>query len=73
MLKIVSDKPGAQQRRPWNPQPGRLNPGATNTRDRLQFAATQAKLRTLQADWLWNTVGPEGRRRLLQEHGLIER
>ena len=70
MHQVLPIRPGAQQARPWNPQPGRL---ATTTRGRLAFAATQAKLRELEKDWLWKNVGPDGRRRLLQEHGLIER
>jgi hypothetical protein len=75
MYQTLSERPGAQQRRPWNPQPGRLNPQAStgHVRDRLQFAATQAKVRALESDWLFQSLSAEGQRRMLVEHGLIPR
>ncbi len=63
MIVAFPDRPQAAQR-PWNPQPGRLD-----TRQRLQKSVA---IQALERDWLWQHVGPEGKRRLLQEHGLID-
>ena len=67
--------PHRSTERPWNAQPGRLNPSAATSspRDRLRFAATQARLRSLQEDWLFQNASPAGRERLLREHGLLPR
>ena len=64
MYLVTNERPQAASR-PTHPQPGRLS-----TRERLQVSA---KVRALEADWLFQAVGPEGKRRLLQEHGLIPR
>ncbi len=33
----------------------------------------QTRIRELEADFLWKMCGPDGRRKLLQAHGLMPR
>ena len=64
MLIATTERPRAASR-PAYQQPGRLS-----TREQLRVSA---RVRALESDWLFQSVGPEGKRRLLIEHGLVPR
>lgn len=60
-----------QVTRPWaHARPVARTIKPLPVRELLRCAATSARLRAIEADWLWPGLSAEGQRRLLREHGL---